>query len=92
MIALSNDSTPGGAIGVGYIGLPRQLTKKYSTLEAEIMQHEAGHNYTLQHCCDNNCIMLSYLVAANLGSFHNYNEGCSGQNHYSVMNNQKNRY
>jgi len=56
------------------------------------MQHEAGHNYTLQHCCDNGCIMLSYLVAANLGSFHNYNESCSGQNHYNVMNNQKNRY
>ena len=92
MIALSNDSTPGSAIGIGYIGWPRQLTKKYSSLEAEIMQHEAGHNYTLQHCCDGNCIMLSYLVSSNMGNFHNYNESCSGQNHYGVMNNQKNRY
>ena len=92
MIALSNDPTPGGAIGVGYIGLPRQLTKKYQSLEAEIMQHEAGHNYTLQHCCDNTCIMLSTLRASSFGSFHNYNESCSGQNHFNVMNNQKNRY
>jgi len=92
MIALSNDYTPGGAIGIAYIGWPRQLTKKYGSFEAEIMQHEAGHNYTLYHCCDNGCIMLSYLVASNLGSFHNYNENCSGQNHYNVMNNQRNRY
>lgn len=92
MIALSNDPTPSSAIGVGYIGLPRQLTKKYLGFEGEIMQHEAGHNYTLQHCCDNSCIMYPSLIAANLGSFHNYNEGCSGQNHSGVMNTQKNRY
>lgn len=92
MIALSDDFTSGGAIGVGYIGLPRQLTKLYSNLEGEIMQHEAGHNYTLQHCCDSNCIMYSFLVGSNLGSFHNYQEGCSGQNHSSTMNNQRNRY
>lgn len=93
MIALSNDPTPGGAIGVGYIGLPRQLTKKYLGFEAEIMQHEAGHNYTLYHCNDTSCIMYPSLIAANLGSFHNYFESSpSGQNHYSTFNNQRNRY
>jgi len=92
MIALSNDPTPGSAIGVGYIGLPRQLTKKYLGFEGEIMQHEAGHNYTLQHCCDQNCIMYASLIVSSLGQFHNYQEGCSGQNHSSVMNSQKNRY
>ncbi len=93
MIALSADPTPSGAIGVGYIGLPRQLTKKYNGLEGEIMQHEAGHNYTLQHCCDSSCVMYPYLNAANLGRFHNYNEnGCSNQNHYNLFNNQRNRY
>jgi len=93
MIALSNDPTSGGAIGVGYIGLPRQLTKKYQGLEGEIMQHEAGHNYTLQHCNQGSCIMYPTLRAANLGTFHNFFESSpSGQNHYSTFNNQRNRY
>jgi len=93
MIALSNDPTSGGAIGVGYIGLPRQLTKKYNGLEGEIMQHEAGHNYTLYHCDDSSCIMYPFLIAANLGNFHNYFESSpSGQNHYGTFNNQRNRY
>lgn len=93
MIALSNDPTSGGAIGIAYIGLPRQLTKKYQGLEGEIMQHEAGHNYTLQHCNDNSCIMYPFLIAANLGNFHNYQEsGGSNQNHYATFNNQRNRY
>jgi len=93
MIALSNDPTPSTAIGVGYIGLPRQLTKKYLGLEGEIMQHEAGHNYTLQHCNVGTCIMYPTLRAANLGNFHNFFENNpSGQNHYSTFNNQRNRY
>lgn len=93
MIALSNDFTSGGAIGVGYIGWPRQLTKKYQGLEGEIMQHEAGHNYTLQHCNQGSCIMYPSLRAANLGNFHNFFESSpSGQNHYSTFNNQRNRY
>lgn len=92
MVALSNDYTSGGAIGIAYLGSPRQLVKKYGTFEAEIMQHETGHNYTLYHCCDNGCIMLSYLVTSNMGSFHNYNESCSGQNHWGTMNSQRNRY
>lgn len=94
MIAFSDDPTPGGAIGVGYIGWPRQLSTLYGnkTTQAAIVQHEAGHNYTLQHCCDGNCIMQAYLDTGAFGGFHNYNENCSGQNHYNVMNNQKNRY
>jgi hypothetical protein len=92
MIALSNDPTPSSAIGIAYIGLPRQLTKKYLGFEGEIMQHEAGHNYTLQHCCDTSCIMYPSLIASSLGQFHNYNESCSGQNHFSTFNNQRNRY
>lgn len=93
MIALSNDFTSGGAIGVGYIGSPRQLTKKYNNLEGEIMQHEAGHNYTLQHCNSGTCIMYPTLRSANLGTFHNFFESSpSGQNHYSTFNNQRNRY
>ena len=92
MIALSNDPTPSGAIGVGYIGLPRQLTKKYLGFEGEIMQHEAGHNYTLQHCCDGSCIMFASLHVSSLGNFHNYQEGCSGQNHFNLFNSQRNRY
>ncbi len=94
MIAFSDDPTPGNAIGVGYIGLPRQLSTLYGnkTTQAAIVQHEAGHNYTLQHCCDGNCIMQAYLDTGAFGGFHNYNESCSGQNHYSTMNNQKNRY
>ena len=92
MIALSDDPTPGGAIGVAYLGLPRQLVKKYQTFEAEIMEHETGHNYTLNHCCDNNCIMQPFLDVGAFGNFHNYQENCSGQNHYATMNNQKNRY
>lgn len=93
MIALSNDYTSGGAIGVGYIGLPRQLTKKYQGLEGEIMQHEAGHNYTLQHCNQGSCIMYPTLRSANLGNFHNFYESSpSGQNHFTTFNNQRNRY
>jgi len=94
MIAFSDDPTPGGAIGVAYIGLPRQLVKMYQSqsTEAAICQHETGHTYTLQHCCDNNCIMQSFLDTGAFGNFHNYNEGCSGQNHASVMNAQRNRY
>ncbi len=92
MIANSNDPTPGGAIGVAYIGLPRQLVKKYLNDEANIMEHETGHTYTLQHCCDPNCTMQAVLDIGAFGKFHNYQESCSGQNHYSVMNQQKNRY
>ncbi|TAH37407.1 MAG: hypothetical protein EYC70_10585 [Planctomycetota bacterium] len=94
MIAYSNDSTPGGAIGVGYLGLPRCLVKRYlNTLnEQAITQHEVGHTYTLNHCCDNNCIMQSFLDTGAFGNFHNYNENCSNQNHTSVMNAQRNRY
>ncbi len=92
MTAWSNDYTSGGAIGVAYIGLPRLLTKKYNGLEGEIMQHEVGHTYTCYHCNDNTCIMYPYLIASNLGNFHNYYESTSGQNHWNVMNNQKNRY
>ncbi|MDA0667427.1 MAG: hypothetical protein O3A95_02215 [Planctomycetota bacterium] len=93
MIALSNDFTSGGAIGVGYIGLPRQLTKKYQGLEGEIMQHEAGHNYTLRHCNVGSCIMFPTLRAANLGNFHNFFESSpSGQNHFTLIDWQRNRY
>jgi hypothetical protein len=92
MNAWSADSTPGGAIGVAYIGLPRLLVKKYQSFEGNILEHEIGHTYTLQHCCDGNCCMQAALDPGALGGFHNYNEGCSGQNHSSVMNNQKNRY
>jgi hypothetical protein len=94
MIAFSNDPTPGGAIGVGYIGWPRQLSTLYGNqlAQASIVQHEAGHNYTLQHCCDGNCIMQAYLDTGAFGGFHNYSENCSGQNHYSTMNSQRNRY
>lgn len=94
MIALSNDPTPGGAIGVAYLGLPRQLVKKYGSqsTEAAICQHETGHTYTLQHCCDGNCIMQAFLDTGAFGNFHNYSESCSGQNHANVMNNQRNRY
>lgn len=95
MIAYSNDATSGGAIGIGYIGSPRCLVKRYlnTTNEQAITQHETGHNYTLQHCCDNNCIMQAFLDVGALGSYHNYSgESCSGQNHYSLMNSQRNRY
>ncbi len=92
MIAFSNDPTPGGAIGVAYLGLPRQLIKKYLSYEDNILEHETGHNYTLQHCCDGNCTMQSVLDIGAFGGFHNYSESCSGQNHYSTMNSQKNRY
>lgn len=94
MIAYSADPTPGGAIGVAYLGLPRALVKKYisQTNEAAITQHEVGHTYTLYHCCDGNCIMQAYLDVGAFGKFHNYVESCSGQNHYATMSNQKNRY
>ncbi|HEX9794601.1 MAG TPA: M12 family metallo-peptidase [Planctomycetota bacterium] len=94
MMAFSNDPTPGGAIGVGYIGLPRNLVKKYSTqtTQGAIAEHETGHNYTLQHCCDGNCIMQAVLDLGALGNFHSYQENCSGQNHSAVMNAQRNRY
>ncbi len=92
MNAWSNDPTSGGAIGVAYIGLPRALVKKYQGWEGNILEHEVGHTYTLQHCCDGNCTMQSVLDIGALGGFHNYSESCSGQNHSSVMNSQKNRY
>lgn len=92
MNAWSADPTPGGAIGVAYIGLPRALVKKYNGWEGNILEHEIGHTYTLEHCCDGNCTMQAVLDTGALGNFHNYSESCSGQNHYSVMNNQKNRY
>lgn len=92
MQAWSADATPGGAIGVAYIGLPRLLIKKYLSFEGNILEHEIGHTYTLQHCCDGNCTMQAVLDTGALGGFHNYNENCSNQNHTSVMNAQKNRY
>lgn len=92
MTAWSADPTPGGAIGVAYIGLPRLLVKRYNGFEGNIMEHEIGHTYTLLHCCDGNCTMQSVLDTGALGGFHAYNESCSGQNHFSVMNSQKNRY
>lgn len=92
MQAWSADPTPSSAIGVAYIGLPRLLVKKYLTFEGNILEHEIGHTYTLQHCCDTNCTMQAVLDTGALGGFHNYNESCSGQNHTSVMNTQKNRY
>jgi len=94
MIAFSADPTPGGAIGVAYIGLPRQLVKYYGSqsTQAAICQHETGHTYTLQHCQVSSCIMQSVLCSSCLGNFHNFYENYSGQNHYSVMNSQKNRY
>mgnify|MGYP000155001272 CR=1 FL=1 len=92
MVALTADPTSGGAIGIAYIGLPRQLTYKYYSLEGEIIQHEAGHNYTLYHCSDSTCIMYPYLNGNNLGRFHDYYDSTAGQNHYSVFGNQKNRY
>ncbi|RMH04793.1 MAG: hypothetical protein D6702_02250 [Planctomycetota bacterium] len=92
MIAFSNDPTPGGAIGIAYIGLPRALIKKYGNSEANITEHEVGHTYTLQHCCDGNCTMQAYLDIGAFHGFHNYQESCSGQNHYRTMNNQRNRY
>lgn len=91
MNAWSADPTPGGAIGVAYIGLPRALVKKYQGWEGNILEHEIGHTYTLQHCCDGNCTMQAVLDVGALGGFHNYVD-CSGQNHFSTMNNQKNRY
>ncbi len=92
MIAFSNDPTPGGAIGVAYLGLPRGLIKKYGNAEANITEHEVGHMYTLNHCCDPNCTMQAYLDTGAFHGFHNYSESCSGQNHSAVMNNQRNRY
>ncbi|MHC4379610.1 MAG: M12 family metallo-peptidase [Planctomycetota bacterium] len=92
MIALSDDPGQGGVVGIAYIGLPRQLTFKYNNLEGEIMQHEAGHNYTLYHCGDSTCIMYAFLNGSNLGRFHNFFDGQSGQNHYTTMDNQRNRY
>lgn len=92
MNAWSADPTSGGAIGVAYIGLPRALVKKYNGWEGNILEHEIGHTYTLQHCCDSSCTMQAYLDTGALGNFHAYVESCSGQNHYNVMNNQKNRY
>lgn len=92
MQAWSADPTPSNAIGVAYIGLPRLLVKKYLTFEGNILEHEIGHTYTLQHCCDTNCTMQSVLDTGALGGFHNYSENCSNQNHTSVMNSQKNRY
>lgn len=92
MNAWSADPTPGGAIGVAYIGWPRLLIKKYLSYEGSILEHELGHTYTLLHCCDSNCTMQSVLDVGALGGFHNFNENCSGQNHTSVMNTQKNRY
>lgn len=92
MIALSADPTSSGAIGIAYLGSPKTLVKNYFNYEAEIMQHEVGHNYTLYHCSDNNCIMQPYLDVGAFGNFHNYVDSTSGQNHYSTMNNQRNRY
>lgn len=92
MIAYSNDPTPGGAIGVAYLGLPRALVKKYQSYEANITEHEVGHTYTLNHCCDGNCTMQAVLDIGAFHGFHNYSESCSGQNHYTLMNNQRNRY
>jgi hypothetical protein len=92
MHAWSADPTPSSAIGVAYVGLPRLLVKKYNSYEGNILEHEIGHTYTLQHCCDSNCTMQSVLDIGALGGFHSYNENCSNQNHSSVMNNQKNRY
>ena len=92
MIAFSNDPTPGGASGVAYLGLPRGLIKKYGNAEANITEHEVGHMYTLNHCCDGNCTMQAYLDIGAFHGFHNYQESCSGQNHYNTMNNQRNRY
>ncbi len=92
MNAWSDDPTSSGAIGVAYIGLPRLLVKEYLTFEANILEHEVGHTYTLNHCCDGNCTMQSVLDTGAFHGFHNYNENCSGQNHFQVMNIQKNRY
>jgi len=93
MHAWSADFTSRGAIGVAYIGLPRLLIKKYLSYEGNILEHEIGHTYTLQHCCDGNCTMQPALDTGALGGFHNYTESnCSHQNHTSVMNAQKNRY
>lgn len=92
MNAWSDDPTPGGAIGVAYLGSPRALVKEYLTFEANIHEHEVGHTYTLNHCCDANCTMQAVLDVGAFHMFHNYTENCSGQNHTSVMNSQKNRY
>jgi hypothetical protein len=92
MNAWSDDPGTGGAIGVAYIGLPRLLVMEYLSFEANIHEHEVGHTYTLQHCCDGNCTMQAVLDTGAFHGFHNYNENCSNQNHFSVMNTQKNRY
>lgn len=92
MNAWSDDPTSGGAIGVAYLGSPRLLVKEYQTFEANIHEHEVGHTYTLNHCCDGNCTMQAVLDTGAFHGFHNYQENCSGQNHTSVMNSQKNRY
>ncbi|TAH34337.1 MAG: hypothetical protein EYC70_15430 [Planctomycetota bacterium] len=91
MIAYSADPTQGSAIGIAYVGLPRALVKRYSNLEANITEHEVGHTYTLQHCCQV-CTMRSVLSPSYFGIFHNSADSCSGQNHFSSMNAQKNRY
>lgn len=92
MHAWSADPTPGGAIGVGYLGLPQLLVKKYHGLEGNILEHEIGHTYTLKHCCDPDCTMQSVLDVGALGNFHHYLEACSGQDHFQKMDNQRNRY
>jgi hypothetical protein len=92
MHAWSADPTPGGAVGVGYLGLPQLLVKRYHGLEGNILEHELGHTYTLKHCCDPNCTMQSVLDAGALGNFHNYAEPCSGQDNFQKMGNQRNRY
>ncbi|TAH37409.1 MAG: hypothetical protein EYC70_10595 [Planctomycetota bacterium] len=92
MAAFSNDPTSGGAVGIAYIGWPRQLTKRYLSYENVICQHEAGHTYTCYHCCISSCVMQPTVAPNAFGNFHNSSDGCSGQNHRTVMSNQRNRY
>ncbi|MAW62160.1 MAG: hypothetical protein CMJ94_15195 [Planctomycetes bacterium] len=94
MIAFSADQGSGAEIGIAILGLPVALVKRYGTVttEATICQHEIGHCYTLVHCCDSHCVMQAVLDPAAFGSFHAYQESCSGQNHADVLQQQQNRY
>lgn len=92
MHAFSDDPTPGGAVGIAYLGIPRLVVKRYLSYQDVISQHEMGHTYTLYHCCTTACIMYPSVNPGGFGLYHNYTESCSGQNHNSVMNAQKNRY
>lgn len=91
MMAFSADPTPGGAVGVAYLGIGRQLTTNYEPYENIIVQHESGHNYTLNHCCSNSCVMISFVNPPGYNSLHTGNS-CGQSSHYAQWDSQQNRF